>query len=86
MIIKQERDLSTYDTNHNKRTKQRLKNEKEEQLKQEAQDILEVLPDVQRSAFQSAQEKGASSWLAALPIQKLGYYALNKQRVIYFSL
>ena len=47
-------------------------------MKTEVQKILGMLPEKQKRAFQTGQEKGVSAWLSALPIQALGY-ALNKQ-------
>ena len=52
--------------------------EKEKWLKEEEENIARELPEAQKAAFKAAQEKGASAWLAALPIQAIGY-SLNKQ-------
>ena len=51
---------------------------KDARLKNEAQDIAAMLDEKQRKLFVCAGEKGASSWLSALPLKKLGY-VLNKQ-------
>ena len=51
---------------------------KEERLKQEHEEISELLEGKKKKLFHAVKEKGASSWLSALPIQRLGY-TLNKQ-------
>jgi len=51
---------------------------KEEQLKDEQENIFDLLEEKRKKLFHAAREKGASSWLSALPIQRLGY-TLNKQ-------
>jgi hypothetical protein len=61
-----------------KETKAKVQIEKENNLKEKALQISETLSDRERRAFLTAQEKGASSWLSALPIKSLGY-SLNKQ-------
>ena len=61
-----------------KEAKQKLKTGKEKDMKRTANAINEQLSDTGRRSMLAAQEKGASSWLSALPIKSLGY-ALNKQ-------
>ena len=78
IIIDQEMDITKLDKKMNKEVKQKMRKEKELQMKTAVQQILGMLPEKQKRAFQTAQEKGASAWLSALPIQALGY-ALNKQ-------
>ena len=78
LIFDQEMDLSKLNNEQLKATKARVYLEKEAALKEKSARISETLPEGQRKSFETAQEKGASSWLSALPIQSLGY-ALNKQ-------
>ena len=52
--------------------------EKERQLQQALDGILESADEKTKRALALAQEKGAGSWLTALPIKSLGY-VLNKQ-------
>ena len=61
-----------------KECKSRTKLQKEEVFKQEYALIQGEINLKVRRLLQAAQEPGASSWLAALPIQRLGY-VLNKQ-------
>ena len=63
---------------HVKKAKADLREEKDNVLKQELDEIISELEDNKKRSLMAAQEKGASSWLAALPIKRLGY-ALNKQ-------
>ena len=48
-----------------------------ERLKEEQERISDLLKE-KKKLFHAAREKGASSWLSTLPIQKLGY-TINKQ-------
>ena len=57
-----------------------LRSEKEVILKAEFNEISAALDDKQKKLFECACEKGASSWLSALPLQKYGY-VLNKQEM-----
>ena len=58
--------------------KSSMKLAKETFLKKVAQDIANALPEKQKNAFLGAQCKGASSWLAALPLKSIGF-ALSKR-------
>ena len=71
-------DHSNYDAVKTSDTKRKLKAEKEALLKRKAVELKEMLDESQTRYFETAQEKGASSWLAALPLKRLGY-TLNKQ-------
>ena len=51
---------------------------KEEKLKNNFENICKLLPESDRRYLQTAAEKGASAWLAVLPLQSLGY-SLNKR-------
>ena len=46
--------------------------------KKEFDDIISLVDPLTARSIQAAKEKGASAWLTALPIKKLGY-VLNKQ-------
>ena len=61
-----------------KTTISKTKQEKEERLTQEFEDILTLVDANLRQNLVLAREKGSGAWLTALPIQALGY-ALNKQ-------
>ena len=78
MIIAQDMDLTNLDQNKMKEKINKLKREKEVALKQEAGEISQILDETLRRSFESAQEKGSSSWLSALPLQRMGFI-LNKQ-------
>ena len=78
LICQQESDLSRLDTNALKEKKREIRAEKEAWLKTEVEDISDTLQDKQRKLFLCAGEKGASAWLSALPLKKMGY-TLNKQ-------
>lgn len=78
LICDQDMDIKKLDTDAIKKTKAELKQEKDAVLKQEVDELLMQLDENKRRSLKAAQEKGASSWLAALPIKRLGY-VLNKQ-------
>ena len=78
LIIDQNMDISQYNENATKETKNKLKAEKEAILKNKAEELKLMMIESEIRYFEAAQEKGASSWLSALPLRKLGY-TLNKQ-------
>ena len=78
MICAQDMDLSKLDRNEAKETKNTMKRERVAILKEETEEVAALLEETEIHTFRSAQEKGASSWLSALPIKSLGY-VLNKQ-------
>ena len=78
LIFAQDMDITKFDAAKAKETKMNLKALKEMSLKQKSEDLNTIMNEPLRRAIESAQEKGASSWLAALPIRTLGY-VLNKQ-------
>ena len=78
LIYQQETDVSKLDTGAVKEKKSEVQTAKEALLKNEAKEIAALLDEKQRKLFVCASEKGASSWLSALPLKKLGY-VLNKQ-------
>ena len=78
LIRRQELSLESLDHNKINEAKAEMKRQKEDKLKQEFESIQETIDDKSRRLLQAAQEKGASAWLSALPIKRLGY-VLNKQ-------
>ena len=66
------------DHQHAKTTKNVMRLAKENMFKLQASEISKGLNESEKRSFQTAQEKGASAWLAALPLKTIGY-ALNKQ-------
>ena len=53
--------------------KRQLRRQQRESLKIEADAVIDVLPPTQNRSAKVAQEKGSSTWLAALPIDQLGF-------------
>ena len=78
LIYEYDMDITKLDNEACKKAKADLREEKDNILKQELDEIISQLEDNKKRSLMAAQEKGASSWLAALPIKRLGY-ALNKQ-------
>ena len=74
MIIQQGGDVSRA-TEEQRGIKKRLHQHQHHRAKkkEEADAIISILPQSQRKNVQLAQEKGASSWLTAIPIQRLGF-------------
>ena len=77
-IYAQHLDLTGLDRKWMGSVKSSMKLAKETFLKKVAQDIANTLPEKQKNALLGAQCKGASSWLAALPLKSIGF-ALNKR-------
>ena len=71
-------DITLFNKYEMNKTKRQLKLQKEKDLKLEVEEILAQLSETTKRSLLASQEKGASSWLAALPLKHLGY-ALNKQ-------
>ena len=79
LIFEQDMDVTKLNLTTTKEKKNKFKREKEVIMKAEVEEIAQAINNqTKRRAFESAQEKGASSWLSALPIKRLGY-VLNKQ-------
>ena len=78
LICHQEMVLSLLDKEEMAKTKIQLKKEKEITYKEEKENIIEMLCEKEKRMLLAASEKGASSWLSALPLKKLGY-VINKQ-------
>ena len=66
-------DITKFDNDKSQEIKLRLKARKEIDMKDKADDLKTTMNEHLSRAFESAQEKGASSWLSALPLKKLGY-------------
>ena len=78
IILRQDLSLAALDRGKIAECKSEMKRLKGEALKQECLLLHEGLDPKVSRLLKAAQETGASSWLAALPIQRLGY-VLNKQ-------
>ena len=61
MIINQDSNIETLDNQYMRTAKLKLKSTKENRLKEEAQVVMDTLPDSQKMAFKGAQEKDRSS-------------------------
>ena len=77
-IILQVKDFDNFDHNITVETTKQMKTFKEDSLREELDDILTHCTEVMKRNILLAQEKGAGSWLTALPINALGH-TLNKQ-------
>ena len=78
IIKNQENNLDNYNEEEViKKTKQ-AKLQKEQELKEKYDNLVDRLGEKERRMLELAQEKGASAWLSALPMKTLGY-VLNKQ-------
>ena len=77
-IINQEDDISSLDNKAVQLAKNSFRINKEESMKRNFESIRKLLPADQSKYLLSAAEKGASSWLAVLPLKNLGY-SLNKR-------
>jgi hypothetical protein len=78
LICRQVTDLRMLDADRVKEKKREIHANNETALMDEAQAISTFLDEKQKKLLQCAGEKGASSWLSALPLQKFGY-VLNKR-------
>ena len=79
LIVQQEIDLSKLDRDKIKEIKLEVRAEKERRFVAEEAEVIKSLDEKSQRLLKCAQEKGASSWLSALPLQRLGY-AINKQK------
>ena len=78
LIVRQETDLSNMDNDKVKKKKNEMKLEKEKWYTDEGKEITKNMDEEGKKLVECAKERGASSWLSALPLKKLGY-TLNKQ-------
>jgi septum formation topological specificity factor MinE len=74
----QEMDYGNYDNNQVIESIARMKLFKEDGLRIELNEIMELVDHKTKRSLTLAQEKGAGSWLSVPPIRSLGY-VLNKQ-------
>ena len=72
LILKQEGDVSNA-TLKQRKIKKRLQQLRRDELRREAENTITALPLLQQKCARLAQEKGCSSWLVAIPIQRLGF-------------
>ena len=78
LIIRQETDLSNYDSASVKGEIARLKLEKEETMLAQLEEVKNLVDHKLKRSLELAGEKGAGAWLTALPLQSMGY-VLSKQ-------
>ena len=78
IIFNQERDLENLNEERIQETISQTKQEKGNRLTEEFESIKSEVNNDLKRCLELAREKGAGSWLTALPIQSLGY-VLNKQ-------
>ena len=78
LILRQEQNLENYDVDRVNAEILKTKSEKEQRLKQEHNEIMESVNGDLCRLIELATEKGAGSWLTALPLQVYGY-DLNRQ-------
>ena len=78
VIIAQDMDFDNYDFEEVEKEIKRMKSLKEGVLKDEHNALLLDLDDKTKRCLELAKEKGAGSWLTALPLKAYGY-TLNKQ-------
>ena len=77
-IVNQQEDVRSINSVAVQLAKETFRKNKEERLKNNFENICKLLSDVDSRYLQTAAEKGASSWLAVLPLKNLGY-SLNKR-------
>ena len=78
LIYNQEMNLDNLNENRVKEIVNKCKQEKGKRLTQEFENIKSLVDENMKRNLDLAREKGAGSWLTALPIQSLGY-VLNRQ-------
>ena len=78
LIVEQDMDLSRLNRGTVNEMKKQIVVEQDRLYSLEVDEIVAGLDEKGQRLLMCAQEKGASSWLAALPLKKLGY-SLNKQ-------
>ena len=55
-----------------------IKNDKKKRFREQLKKVIEKSDPLTKRCLEATQEKGASSWLTALPLKQLGFI-LNKQ-------
>ncbi len=78
LILRQVNSLEEYDEQAVAEVKKKVKSEKELRFKEEYKQIEKEVEPLTKRSLLAAQQKGASSWLTALPLSHLGFI-LNKQ-------
>jgi len=71
-------DYNPSDQLYTRHTKNRIRQEKNAKCQSSRDELLKELTPESQQLIKRTMEKGASSWLSALPIKTIGY-ALNKQ-------
>ena len=79
LILQQLQDISLYNSDRTASIVKDIKSEKEAFLNQKFKDLFETIDDAHlKRCLSLNNERGAGSWLTALPLKDLGY-CLNKQ-------
>ena len=78
LILQQTQDLSLYNRDATAQVVKELKNEKEQFLKNKLDSIRSAVGSSLQRCLDLNNEKGAGSWLTALPLKDHGF-CLNKQ-------
>ena len=78
LIYHQSQTVSDLKVDAIRKKKSFMESEKNKRFQMELDDILVQVDPLTARSIQTAKQKGASAWLVALPIKKLGY-VLNKQ-------
>ena len=79
LILSQEQNLENYNLKSLETAIESQKVTREIELIGKVSDVIKSLNQKTGKAVKLAQEKGASSWLTALPLQSMGY-VLNKEQ------
>ena len=78
LIYQQDKTLSSLENTKIKQVKAEIKNDIEKRFREQLKEVIEKSDPLIKQCFEATQEKGASSWLTALPQKQLGII-LNKQ-------
>ena len=78
MIYNQQTDITLLNNDEVQRMKGVAKSRKEQRIIDSRNQILDELNEKSKRLLNAAAEKGASAWLSAVPLQRLGY-AINKR-------
>ncbi len=72
-VLQQQAQVSSNCVDLQLNAKKEVRKQRREQATEAAQNLKEDLPHTLKRAMELAQEKGASSWLTALPIEEFGF-------------
>ncbi len=72
-VLQQHAQVSSNSVDLQLNAKKEVRKQRREQATETAQNLKEDLPHTLKRAMELAQEKGASSWLTALPIEEFGF-------------